>query len=105
LEDGILEIIKIKIDRLAKKLKYVNLIRDEHDHNEIGTFAWNIGEIFVEQVLLAKQHRAPIKNCYLCCYRGDNWYDFSTHGTFCKTYRRKCNSNDATECDRYRLQS
>lgn len=96
LDYELLETIRIKIDRFAKKPKYFELIPNDYD---------NISEIFVEQVLLAKQRRAPIKNCYLCRYHGDIWYDFSTHGIFCKTYRRKCNSNDATECDRYRLQS
>lgn len=104
LEEGLLETIQIKINKLAKKLKYVNLLRNDHCHDEIGTFECSRGEIFVEQVLLAKHRRVPLKNCYLCRYHGDNWDQSSNHNIFCKTYRRSCNSNDATECDRYRLE-
>jgi hypothetical protein len=96
LDYELLETIKIKIERLAKKIKYFKIIPDDYA---------NRGEMFVEQVLLAKQCRVPIKNCYLCRYHGDIFYDFSIHGIFCKTYRRKCHSNDATECDRYRPQA
>ncbi len=99
-------------ERLKSSIVYDNIFRDgpHRDHVqtgvlEIGNFECRRGFLFVEQVILAESRRVPIKNCFLCRYSGDNWDGDSSQSIYCKTYRKACNSNEASECDRYRLKS
>ncbi len=101
--------IQIKITRLKAKLAYHNILRphayDEkwRDYGrEIGNFERLRGALFTDQVQLASKRGAPIKNCFLCRYHGENWGGETEHSIYCKTYRKPCGSNEASQCDRYR---
>lgn len=64
--------------------------------------------IFIKEVEKALEGGIRVKNCYACRYHGDAHYAFDdiffteSKPIFCKTYKFKCASNHAAECDRYR---
>jgi hypothetical protein len=112
LEYSPVALILAETERLKSTIIYLNIFRDkphqvysQAEVQEIGNFDCNRGFLFVEQVILAESRRVPIKNCFLCRYSGDNWDGDSSHSIYCKTYRKACNSNEASVCDRYRLKS
>jgi hypothetical protein len=104
LDHGPLQQIQSKILNNKDKLKYVNLIPDQSDDKKFYSFGRTRGYLFVEQVRLAHERSVLIKNCYLCRYHGDNWDASVEHSIFCKTLKKPCNSNEASQCDRYQLQ-
>ena len=105
--------IHAKLERRRKSIIYYNIFIEKPSHDlpeewepdfmDVGYFDLNRGGLFVEQVLLASSRRVPIRNCFLCRYHGDNWDGEASHSIYCKTYRKTCNSNEASTCDRYRL--
>jgi hypothetical protein len=108
LEQASLAETQIKIARLKSKLAYYNILiphgSGEWGGNarEVGVFESVRGKLFTEQVRLAAERGAPIKNCFLCRYHGDNWSGETEHSIYCKTFRKACNSSEASQCDRYR---
>lgn len=105
--------IHANLERQRRSIIYHNIFIESPRHDlteewesdciDVGNFDLSRGSLFIEQVLLASSRRVPIKNCFLCRYHGDNWDGESSHSIYCKTYRKACNSNDASTCDRYRL--
>lgn len=110
LEQAPLAEIQIKLDRLKKTLRYrrVFLVREPQGWGiggrEIGVFERQRGKLFIEQVKATAREGVPIKNCYLCRYHGNNGKGDLTKSIYCKTFRKACNSNEASECDRYRTE-
>ena len=104
--------ILARVERQKSTLIYHNIFRHnpQQDYSraelqEIGVFDCDRGFLFIQQVFLAQNRRVPIKNCFLCRYSGDNWDGDSSQSIYCKTYRKACNSNEASTCERYRLKS
>lgn len=63
--------------------------------------------VFISELEKAMNSGVRAKNCYACRYHADANYTFELFATeskpiFCKTYKFKCRSNHAAECDRYR---
>ncbi|WP_143557299.1 hypothetical protein [Solemya velum gill symbiont] len=54
---------------------------------------------YIKKVREAHFKKIKIRNCYLCRYHAKGEYE---DPIFCKTYRKQCDSNVASECDRYR---
>ncbi len=104
LDQGQLQSLRSRIQRKAHSLCYFNIIQDSNKFSESGFPEMVRGDLFVEQVHLAHKRGVPIKSCYLCRYHGNNWSVLTDDSIFCKTYNKPCNSNEAAECDRYRLQ-
>ncbi len=60
------------------------------------------GGRFVQEVKLAAARGTSVRNCFLCKYHGTS-YDLSPGGgIFCKTFKKRCNSNEAASCERFR---
>ena len=108
LEQAPLADIQLKVAKLKSKLLYHNILLTSEtrgwgvNFREIGVFEYQRGKLFTDQVRLAAEREVPIKNCYLCRYHGNNWKGDSTQSIYCKTFRKPCNSNEASQCDRYR---
>ena len=103
LDDGQLRVLSSKIQRRARELKYVNIIRDKKKSSSFEVLDRTRAEIFIDEVRLAHKRGVPIKNCYLCRYHGNNWSALSDESIFCKTYNKTCTSSEAAVCDRYYL--
>jgi len=59
--------------------------------------------VFISEIERALKSGVKVKNCYACRYHADAHYSlFESKPIFCKTYKFKCRSNHAAECDRYR---
>lgn len=61
------------------------------------------GQLFVELLLEARERGYDARNCFLCRYGGQSWDSFSGKGAYCKIARQACNSNDAVECQKWRV--
>jgi hypothetical protein len=93
-----------KIRNNHSKLLYSNVILGSKEENsDLNTHGNHRGRIFVEQVKLAAKRNIAIRNCYICRYHGDNWDASNDHSIFCKTFKKSCNSNEAANCERYRV--
>ena len=109
LEKAPLSDIQIKITKLKTQISYHNIFLDYNDAKEwgvtlreIGAFESIRGKLFTEEVRLASERGAPIKNCFLCRYHGDNRGGKMEQSIYCKTYQKPCSSGEASQCDRYR---
>ncbi|MHA3114616.1 hypothetical protein E0H86_05005 [Acinetobacter sp. ANC 4635] len=95
--------IESKLIKYKNKIIYSNIIEtDLAFENSTVYFGYAHGEMFFDQVKLAAKKNVPIKNCFLCKYRGDNWDYADNKPIFCKAKKFKCGSNQAAECDWYR---
>lgn len=104
LEYNKLMVIMSKI-RGNSKIIYSNVFPSKNievdgifDHGEIR------GLMFIDQVVLAARKKIAIRNCFLCRYHGNNWDATNEHSIFCKTFRKTCTSNEAANCERYRIE-
>ncbi|MGB3208083.1 MAG: hypothetical protein WBB28_24125 [Crinalium sp.] len=76
-------------------LPNMNLNEDIFDDNRSTTF--------IKKILEAHSKKLPIKNCYLCRYHGSNFYNYDRNPIFCKFLKKSCNSNEAANCEYYRV--
>lgn len=94
--------IKAKLSKYRDKIEYSNIIEtDLQFENSNVLMGYAHGDMFMTQLKLAVEKKVPVKNCFLCKYSGNNYSD--SLPIFCKTYRKPCGSNQAAQCDRYRL--
>lgn len=60
------------------------------------------GYLFVALLEEARKRGFPVKNCYLCRYKGENWGLDAETGIYCKVLKKMCNSNAAVNCNYFR---
>ena len=105
LENGSLRALQNKIHQLKDKLIWVNLIPEIEDDNDARYFMDRIpNKLFIKNLRMAQKLGVPVKNCFLCRYHGHNWNASKGHNIYCKTFKKACGSNEASTCDRYRLE-
>ncbi|GAB3047883.1 hypothetical protein GCM10027155_12150 [Acinetobacter apis] len=98
--------IETKIAKFKQRIVYYNLIETDLEFvNSSIQYGYSHGEFFISQVRLASQNKVPIKNCYLCKYSGENWSFDGNQPIYCKAKKTKCGSNQAAECDWYKVKS
>lgn len=74
-------------------------------HGRSDESSWDAedrGGRFVREVKLAAERGAAVRNCFLCKYHGTSYDLSSSGGIFCKTFKKRCSSNEAASCERYR---
>ena len=103
LNHGSLRYLDSEIQRNRSSLIWIVLSEQRDSENYFGHDNKTPNKMFVTNVHNAHREKVPFKNCYLCKHHGRNWDKSSSHNIYCKTYRKSCNSNDANDCDRYRL--
>ncbi len=87
------------------KLLYSNVFPSKRIETD-GIFDYGEarGLLFIEQVRLAARKNIAIRNCYICRYHGNNWDTTIEHSIFCKTFKKTCTSNEAANCERYKIE-
>lgn len=83
----------------TRNIIYFNILQGDKKND----LYYSQGDLYSEEVYLAYKKGIKIRNCFLCKYQGDNWSEWDHLPIFCKTYKIKCNSNQAAQCDRYRI--
>ncbi len=63
------------------------------------------GHLFVELLEEARDSGFPVKNCFLCKYKGSNRSPNSNDPVFCKVEKRVCDSNEAVQCGKFRMRT
>lgn len=92
------------IEKTKSNLLYHNIILEpESDTYNLNAYIDYKGQIFVEQVELAVKKKIDIKNCYACRYHGENWSYSNNHSIYCKYLKKSCSSNQAADCEFYRI--
>lgn len=99
---------KSTIDGLASKrqknsncIKYFRILDNHRLSTQEGLPP--PGPTFRQAVVQAHKDGFAFRNCYLCKYQGDNYAGDPERPVFCKTHKKACGSNEAVNCDRYRL--
>ncbi|MFC3902480.1 Competence protein CoiA-like family protein [Acinetobacter marinus] len=96
--------IEGRLLRFKNKIIYNNIIEIDSDfENSTVNFGHAHGDLFISQVRLAASKKISIRNCFLCKYSGENWNGDSNQPIFCKAKKIKCGSNQAAECNWYKL--
>ncbi|MFH7241618.1 MAG: competence protein CoiA family protein [Spirulina sp.] len=88
------------VSTFLKRITQTNII-----YYEIIDFDyyWD-GEDYVKKVIEVYGKGIPIRNCYLCRYQGDNHrWDNEGKPIFCRFLKIRCNSNQASECQYFRV--
>lgn len=105
LDHGSLRSLQNKIHQLKDKLIWVNLTAEIEDLDDARYYSDLVpNRLFIKNLRIAQEQGVPIKNCFLCRYHGQNWTATKEHNIYCKTFRKACSSNEASTCDRYRLE-
>lgn len=104
LDQGCLRSLESKINAMKPNLVWMNLFGQRAPEDEFGFYTCQKRmSIFLRNVQQAKSEGVVFKNCYMCKYHNQQRKYASEHALYCWSHKRKCNSNDAIECDRYRL--
>lgn len=96
--------IQTKMKKYQDKILYTNIIETDLEfENSSSLMGYAHGDIFIAQLKLAVENKVPVKSCFLCKYSGDNYNYVENQPIYCKAKKMACNSNQAAECDWYRL--
>ena len=94
--------ISSKLKRFENQITYNHISRSVEGND--SKFKYLIAKAYTEKVFF--------KNCYICRYHGEtresfDWLDsieYKDKPIFCKTFKKHCGSNEATSCDRFRVE-
>lgn len=104
LETTQLMLASSSINKNLSNLLYSNIILESSNEGyDLNIYRDDKRQIFVEQAALAARKGIKIKNCYICRYHGEHWGYPSNHSIYCKYLRKSCNSNEAADCESYRI--
>lgn len=96
--------IQAKLNKFKDKIEYSNIIETDLEfENSNVLMGYAHGDMFISQLKLAVEKKVPVKSCFLCKYSGDNYNYTEGLPIYCKAKKKACNSNQAAECDWYRL--
>jgi len=87
--------------KYASQISYFRLVgmRDYDSRFNFGSRS----SLFRQSVAQARADGFLLKNCYLCKYHGNSHQGDPQKPIYCKCFKKTCNSNEAVECNAFRL--
>ena len=104
LENGSLESIRIKLERIGDELAWKNFVLDQElKEDSFGHFHTQTPDnVFIDNLNMARELNIDFKNCNFCQHHTKSYSRTPGGGrVLCKWLNIQCNSNEAKSCSHY----